>query len=507
VVREVTTPPMPDEDLARIDVAPGAHAVAVVVEEPILRPASFALRLRARGAPERALLFAPGRTTEPTCADAELAELRASPAPIAHGFRVHLHAALPGLVPRHGEALPVSLELMTATDDGREGVELTRAPLPPAGLERDVEVHPSREAGWLRVVAGAAGEASVESELLYRGALHGRFVRLAAARARVLASSAPAGARASAAYAIDELVAALARSDADVAWIERRTNETEPLVHGVLAGEDPLAAVTGVVHRAYRSPLDGSLQGYLVNVPRKYPRSKDRFPVIVAVHGLNGEPGQAMRTVVGLAPDREKMNAIYEARHLPPLPTYNTLIVAPAGYGNAGQRLVGEDDVLRVLADVEQAYRVDPDRVTITGYSLGGTVSFVVPLHYPDVFAASAPLCGYPNFAQWPVIRDAPKTPWEEVLVKRRSIVNYAENGMYLPLHMVHGGLDAPQRSRLMADRYRELGYRRILDVQDDLDHDVWEYGYDKGRMVGWLRAHKRPKAPKHVRFVTGEAR
>ena len=31
-----------------------------------------------------------------------------------------------------------------------------------------------------------------------------------------------------------------------------------------------------------------------------------------------------------------------------------------------------------------------------------------------------------------------------------------------------------------MSDRYHELGYRRILDVQEDLDHDVWEYGYDK---------------------------
>src|SRR5262249_24215551 len=36
---------------------------------------------------------------------------------------------------------------------------------------------------------------------------------------------------------------------------------------------------------------------------------------------------------------------------------------------------------------------------------------------------------------------------------------------------------------------------------------DVWEYGYDKGRMVAWLRARERPESPKRVRLVTGEPR
>ena len=34
-----------------------------------------------------------------------------------------------------------------------------------------------------------------------------------------------------------------------------------------------------------------------------------------------------------------------------------------------------------------------------------------------------------------------------------------------------------------------------------------WEYGYDKGKMVGWLRQKRRPEHPKRVVFVTGEAR
>jgi hypothetical protein len=143
----------------------------------------------------------------------------------------------------------------------------------------------------------------------------------------------------------------------------------------------------------------------------------------------------------------------------------------------------------------------------MTGASLGGTVSFVVPLHYPDVFSAAAPLCGYPNLLNWTSVRSVPHAPWEDVLLKKRYIGSYAENGLHLPLHIVHGGKDVPERSKVIADRYRALGYAHKFDVQDDLDHNVWDYGYEDGRMIAWLKAQKRPERPLRARLVTGEYR
>jgi hypothetical protein len=506
VERDTSNAPMVDEDLATVHLNRGGHEVVVLVEEATA-PMSFLLSARAKGGP-RALLFAPGVTAMATCADAELADLGITKAPIFGGFRVDLRAKFHGLVPRNGAGLPISLELLTPAPHGRRtATEMVRAVAELDGYSDDVEIKTEHEANWLRASLGKHGEAAVEEPLLYRGDLHERIAKLGSEIPRIQAAKAPESARSSVEWDIQELTSALGRNDGDLGYLETRAAEAERVVPGVLEGKDPYVGRSGVLHKAYRSRLDGSLQPYLVNVPRKPPKGKVGYPVIFAIHGLNGEPGQALRTVVGLAPDREKMNAPYEMRHLPPLPTYNALIVAPDGYGNSGQRLPGEDDVLRVLEEIEAVYPVDPSRVTITGYSLGGTVSFVVPLHYPSLFAASGPLCGYPNFSEWPIIRDAPKLPWEEVLVARKSIVHYAENGMYLPLFMIHGGQDGPHRSRMMADRYHELGYRRTLDVQDDLDHDVWDYGYDKGKMVGWLRARVRPEHPKRLRFVTGEAR
>ena len=130
-----------------------------------------------------------------------------------------------------------------------------------------------------------------------------------------------------------------------------------------------------------------------------------------------------------------------------------------------------------------------------------------MPLTTPDVFSAAAPLCGYPNLATYDNVRTRPHTPWEEALIAKRFIVNYCENGLHLPLHIVHGGLDGPARSEVVALRYESLGYSRIFDVQDDLDHNVWDYAYEDGRMIEWLTAQKRPSVPAHVRFVTGEYR
>jgi predicted esterase len=201
------------------------------------------------------------------------------------------------------------------------------------------------------------------------------------------------------------------------------------------------------------------------------------------------------------------MTLRFAERNLPTFPDQGAVLVAPWGYDEGGPHPLGEDDLLRVISEMSAAYAIDPRRVSLTGYSLGGTVAFVAPLHHPDVFSAAAPLCGYPNLLAYSSVAGVPHAPWEDALLARKYIVNWAENGAYLPLHVVHGGLDVPGRSKVVVDRYKALGFPVDFDVQDDLDHDVWDYAYEDGKMVAWLAGRSRPKAPKRVRFVTGEYR
>jgi predicted esterase len=367
----------------------------------------------------------------------------------------------------------------------------------PLPAKRDEEVILTVEgkaaASWTFAATGAA--------------LHERVVKLAdRAGPLVEAPGVPADSRESFAHLVDRIVRALAHGESDGRWLERQTADAESIADGLAAGSDPYRDKTGIVVRAYRSRLDGKVQPYVLFVPPSYKPDGKPLPLIVVFHGAGHWPEHALRTVIGKGPNDET-GFLPAAKHMPSFPDQGALLVAPWGYDRAGPRPMGEEDVLEVIRRMQAHYRVDERRISLTGYSLGGTVSFVVPLHHPDLFSGSAPLCGYPNLLSYDSVRNVRHAPWEETMLAKRYIVNYAENGLHLPLHIVHGGLDAPSRSAVVADRYRALGYSVIFDVQDDLDHKVQDYGYEDGKMIAWLRARRRPETPSHVRLVTGELR
>jgi len=69
------------------------------------------------------------------------------------------------------------------------------------------------------------------------------------------------------------------------------------------------------------------------------------------------------------------------------------LVVCPSGRGNFRNRR-GEADVQDVTARVQSTYSVDPDRVFLTGWSLGGDAAWQIALKYPERFRAVAPVAG-----------------------------------------------------------------------------------------------------------------
>ena len=123
----------------------------------------------------------------------------------------------------------------------------------------------------------------------------------------------------------------------------------------------------------------------------------------------------------------------WEERHVVPLPDVEAFVVAPNGHGDALYRELGETDVLAALDWALATYPVDPRRVTITGPSMGGIGSAIVPLHHPGRFAAAAPLCGYHDMFVRSDVRGQRLRPWERRLAEERSTVSWAENGLGLP--------------------------------------------------------------------------
>jgi len=495
--RETDPAPFRDEMRVPLDLERGVQRIVVLVEQSNPAPTGFWLRLRspAGGAPAD-VLVAPDSQA---CAPKDLLRADVTKRPEAGGFSLEVKPSFRGLSPRKMSDLSWSAEVKPEKGDPKKIGEGTGSTISTAvSLDK---------AGTYDVLLKFGGDlGDVKIPLVYRGKLHERVVELGKKRESIISSAVSTGDKDSLMYHLENLEQNLADGDPDISWIKRQATEAEELIAALEKGGSPYANRRGVVRRAYRSPLDGRLQPYVLFVPGAYKPGGKALPLVVAAHGLGNRPEIALRVVVGEAPEGG-FNGLLEARHLPGLPDLGAFIVAPWQFGNSGQRHLGEDDALRVIQEVRAAYPIDERRISVTGYSLGGTVAFFLPLHYPDIFSSSAPLCGYPNLLGWDSIRKPPHTPWEDVIIQKRYIANWAENGQHVPLFMVHGGLDDPTRSELMANRYRSLGYFYKLDVQEDLDHNVWDYAYEDGDMIGWLNGHKRPKTPERVRFVSWEWR
>ena len=80
-------------------------------------------------------------------------------------------------------------------------------------------------------------------------------------------------------------------------------------------------------------------------------------------------------------------------RVFPPLGDVDFIVASPLAHGTMGYQGVPEQDVLDVLADVKRRFRIDEDRVYLTGLSMGGGGTLWLGLTRPGLWAAIAPVC------------------------------------------------------------------------------------------------------------------
>jgi len=262
---------------------------------------------------------------------------------------------------------------------------------------------------------------------------------------------------------------------------------------------------TGAMRRAYRSPADGQFSEFAVYVPPDFDERRS-YPLIVALHGMNGHPMQMLMWLFGH--DDPARDAAWEDRHpRKDLARLEAIVVAPNAHFNSMYRELGEDDVMRVVEWAIATYPIDSTRVTITGPSMGGIGAAACALHYPDRFAAAEPLCGYQSYFVRGDIAGQPLRPWERFIAEQRSNVFWAENGLHLPLYIVHGTHDLPeQNSGILIDRYEELHYD-VEHEHPELGHNVWQTTYEHLKGAHWLLSHSRSPHPRAVRFKTPSTR
>jgi pimeloyl-ACP methyl ester carboxylesterase len=133
----------------------------------------------------------------------------------------------------------------------------------------------------------------------------------------------------------------------------------------------------GRVNRAYRSSVDGTAQPYHISIPASYDPAKP-MPLYVYLHGRSHDTPDLGLTWVGGNDDAGGGRGGGG--------NGSTIRVEAFGRGNNSFRWAGETDVLEVIASVRKRYNIDPDRILLAGFSMGGAGSWQIGLHNPDLF-------------------------------------------------------------------------------------------------------------------------
>ncbi len=217
----------------------------------------------------------------------------------------------------------------------------------------------------------------------------------------------------------------------------------------------------------YRSAVDNTEQPYRLYVPSAYRSDGPALPLVIAMHGTGGNEGTLFDG------DSYKQGALKRAAE-----THEMLVASPLGRGVTEYRGIGENDVFEVLEAVRSHYRVDPDRIYLTGHSMGGTGAAYLALHHPDLFAAAAPLAAAYSF------------PW------------LARNAVSVPFLWIGGAQDAEFYHRGVAagvERMRMFGAPVISEALPGEGHGGPVKDFD--RVLAWLGKHKRDPHPRSYFF------
>jgi predicted esterase len=217
---------------------------------------------------------------------------------------------------------------------------------------------------------------------------------------------------------------------------------------------------------SYVSAIDRTEQPYRLYVPASYD-GRWPLPLVIAMHGTSGDESSLF--------DGKSYGegAIKQAAE-----KHGLLLVSPYGRGTTEYRGIGENDVLCVLEDVRKRYKVDDDRVYLTGHSMGGTGAAYLALHHPDLFAAAAPLAAAYSF------------PW------------LARNAAKVPFLWVGGATDADFYHRGVGagvERMRKFGAPVLAELLPNEGHQGPVKDFD--RVFAWLLRHRRDPHPRSYFF------
>ncbi len=219
--------------------------------------------------------------------------------------------------------------------------------------------------------------------------------------------------------------------------------------------------------RTFRSEVDGSVQHYAVNPAQsRDPEFKPAF--VLCVHGAGVE---AMNQA-GSYENKSWVNIVGPTNRRP--------------YGFDWEDW-GRIDALEAMADFSRRYPYDPERVYLTGHSMGGHGTWILGALFPDKFAAIGPSAGWISFRTYASRQKEEGSTELEKLAARPLLqgdtLALVRNTVNFGVYILHGDKDESvpvAQSREMAKTLGEFHKDFVYHEEKDASH-WWDKSDEPG--------------------------
>ena len=184
-----------------------------------------------------------------------------------------------------------------------------------------------------------------------------------------------------------------------------------------------------------------------------------KLPLIIQLHGAGerGHGGDELCMVDGIGFSKAIANDN----------THECMVVMPQCPADSFWAARVES-LIKFIEQLKDEFDIDADRISLTGFSMGGFGTWFTAMACPELFSAIAPVCG--GGMSW-----------------NAGVLN-------MPVWVFHGAADPVVPvvySDPMVDGMRNVG----LDVKysriDGVSHNVWDMTYDI-ELFEWLLSHKK---------------
>jgi predicted peptidase len=224
----------------------------------------------------------------------------------------------------------------------------------------------------------------------------------------------------------------------------------------VVAGTAWAGTNLPATHPRPRGVLSEGMAGYkyLCYIPAVRTNAVQKLPLILFLHGACSDD------------DLKKLRNFGPIKYGLTNADFRFIVLCPAtAHGWTLPALV------QLLDHAQSALPVDPDRVYVTGYSMGGHGTWMLAQAYPQRFAAIAPVAGAGN-------------PQEA-----------ARKLKHLPVWIFHGQNDPVvpvSYGESMAQALQAAGGKVKTTFYLDKGHDVWDTPYAGPELYTWFLQQRR---------------